>query len=244
MTEDMGPFPHQNLASDGTLEQKQQEQILETLDDYPDGIGFNELLREVNDIISRNTLKSRLEKYEEESIVETPDDWRRGQKKKYRLTEKGRVPNNLEKQFEDGCKYIWEIWGRILDMYGEDTFSRGKVIQYVLNERVRYGLVTSVSADATNQDYSPDIEIDSQQLPNPNKDDSIAEFYNTIAAELYKFYTETIFGKIYIETESKSSLLKKEIMLKTYDSTVDLRIQMNEMWNESEVPTLESDSKS
>jgi hypothetical protein len=81
MTEDMGPFPHQNLASDGTLEQKQQEQILETLDDYPDGIGFNELLREVNDIISRNTLKSRLEKYEEESIVETPDDWRRGQKK-------------------------------------------------------------------------------------------------------------------------------------------------------------------
>lgn len=242
MSEDKGPFPHQKLASDGTLEQKQRQKIFETLDNYPDGIGFNELLREVDDIISRNTLKDRLEKYEKEGVVETPDDWRRGQKKKYKLTEKGQIPSNLEDQFEDGCAYIWGIWDDVLRMYDKESFSREEVIQYVFNEQVRFRLATSVSADATNEDYSPEIEINSNQLPSPNENDSIAEFYNTIAAELYKFYTETIFGRMYIDTQSKSSIIKKEIMLKTYDSTVDLRIKMNNIWEKSAVPMVDSES--
>lgn len=242
MTEDMNPFPNQKLASDGTLKRKQEQRILDTLGDHPDGLGFNELLKEVEDIISRNTLKNRLEEYEDDEVVETPDDWRRGQKKKYSLTEKGKKPANIDEEFRDGWNYIWGIWDEVLSMYEEESFSREKVLEHVFNERVRFELATSVSADAMNDLYSPMIKIDSEKLPQPQEDTSIAEFYMTVAAELYKFYTQTVFGRIYIQTEGKSSRLKKEMMLSTYDSTIDLRIKMDEMWKHSKVPKVESDS--
>jgi DNA-binding HxlR family transcriptional regulator len=242
MADDTSPFPYQKLASEGSLERRQRQRILEVLEEHPDGIGFNELLSEVDDIISRNTLKKRLDEYEGEELVQSPDDWRRGQKKKYSLTEKGTEPDGLNDEFENGLKYIWHRWEKALEMYDEDDFSRKEVQNYILNERVRFCLTTSVSANNTKEDYSPEIEIEANQLPEPRKDVSDAEFYNMIGAELYKFYTETIFGRIYIKTEGKASRLKKDIMLRTYESTKVLRERMNEMREESNVPFPESDS--
>ena len=242
MSDDTSTFPSQKLASEGRLERRQRRRILEVLEDHPDGIGFNELLSEVDDIISRNTLRKRLDEYEDDELVEPPDDWRRGQKKEYTLTEKGTEPDGLDDEFRNGLTYIWHKWEKALEMYEKEGFSRDEVQNYILNERVRFCLTNSAPANNMEDEYSPEIEIEAKQLPETRQDQSIAEFYNTIAAELYNFYTETIFGRIYIKTEGKASRLKKDIILKTYESTKVLTGEMNNMREESNVPLPESDS--
>lgn len=244
MADDTNPYPYQKSASDGSLRRKQRERILTVLENHPDGIGFNELLSEVDDIISRNTLKKRLNKYEEEDLIESPDDWRRGQKKKYSLTKSGSKPDGLEEEYKNGQDYICRIWKEALDMYGEEDFSRDKVQNHILNERIRFCLRESESAISMEEEYSPEVEIEAKNLPRTQEDLPITDFYKIMSGELHKFYTEVIFGRIYIETEGKASRIKKDVVLETYNQTQKLMGRFYKIWKKSDVPLPESDSTS
>jgi DNA-binding HxlR family transcriptional regulator len=230
-------------VTDEGLERARRNAIREALSANEDGLGFNELLDEVDDLISRNTLQSRLEEYEKEGLITTPDDYRPGQKKNYQLTEKATKPEGVEVAYKDWQDNIIGIWKKALLMY-EEGEPREEIVRFVLNETHRYNLATSTLASGK-QEYKSslgNVEISRDGIPPVPTDTPDSEFYKSLAAELYKFYTEKIFGDVYIQTDQKSSALKKDVMIETYESTIRLRQRMNKLWQQSPVPDLDIDT--
>jgi DNA-binding HxlR family transcriptional regulator len=227
---------------DDDLERKRRKAVLNALESNPDGLGFNELLREVNKsekIISRNTLKDRLEQYEdEEGLIQTDDNYRPGQKKKIQLTEMGQKPKEVNESYEYWEEKLLKVWSNALKMYRKDGKNRSDILHYVFNKRLRYDLANAVLTNTTEKYRSDlsEIELPKRAIPKPEEKHSDGEFFRGIAAELYKLYTEKIFGNAYIETDDRAVQLQKDVMIDTYGRTGIFRDRMNILWQDSEVP--------
>ncbi|KXA90261.1 hypothetical protein AKJ62_01265 [candidate division MSBL1 archaeon SCGC-AAA259D14] len=73
--------------------------ILETLKSYPEGLGFNELCRKVQDKAAKETVNKRLKQLVSKGLVEKEGGDRRGQKVNYKISE-------LAEELDDSIRVI------------------------------------------------------------------------------------------------------------------------------------------
>lgn len=227
--------------TDQDIERKRRQKVLEVLSEHDDGLGFNELTKNVEGLISRATLRDRLEDYEDEGLIEMPESHRRGQKKIIRLEEKGKPPEGLEYTYKQWGHEVFSVWEDVLDMYNEeqDSVDCKQVIKYTLTCRFRWDLRGTVLASKADEEYSEkvrEMELPDEAVPKLNEPPVVEEFYTTIAAELWKYYTEKIYGEAHIETQDKATSVRKDTFLRAFEWSIACRDQINEMWGRSPVP--------
>jgi len=89
-----------------------KKEVINILENYPDGLHFSELFRRCKTITTRSTLSKKLKELEKDSVVSrTPQEPRRGQRVYYRLTESFRKFNEQLKVLDrEGDLIINEIY--------------------------------------------------------------------------------------------------------------------------------------
>lgn len=227
----------QGVGDSDQLERKRRNAVLNALEDHPNGLGFNELHDCVDELFARNTLRNRLERYEDNGLVEMSGA-RRGQKKTIQLSDAGTKPEAINNTYKNQISTVLNIWSEALNMYEPEDFHRERILKYVYDECLRYDLVNRVTASSGTDSFSVDmknIELQSEAIPAPESE-SPEEFFNQLAGELQKYYTERIFGRVFIETEDKADQLKSDVMLEAYSTTNELRAKMLDVWKESDAP--------
>lgn len=224
---------------DQDIERQRREEVLGTLSNHNDGLGFNELAEKVEHVISRVTLKDRLDDYDDEGLIQMPKDHRRGQKKRIQLTEKGTPPEGLEEIYEQWMIELLTVWQDVLEQYNneQDSINHSEILKHVLTWRFRWDLRETVVASTADEEYQEMLDhIDIPDDAVPNLESSTEDFYLTLAAELWKYYTEKIYGEAHIETLGKATQIQKDALANTFHWSIGCREQIYKMWDESPVP--------
>lgn len=200
---------------------RRENEILETLENEPNGLTHNALVERVKNEMAKDTLAKRIKKLRDEGVVEqlpSDEDWERGKPKRYRLVDGARLPDEIN--WDQYTAPAIDEWKKALSAYdpSDDLDIDGLESLYHEYTDLRPG--------------EPMFEI--------TGDDDVQSTYLNIATELYRFHTEKVFGESYIILQTEypgwSARRKNWVMLKTYEWANDFVEYANYLWEKSDVP--------